>query len=132
MLSKSNPIQIIQIVRCLFVILIITNSYGQNTTYNQFWNEIQFNQTISEKWSTEIDVATSYSSTESSPNIFEQNTQKSLRGWGHYYLNPRWKLSSFLAYYNNKDFFAQLKEKGAVMTDEEIEELQDRGYSLEP
>ncbi|MEO4006504.1 MULTISPECIES: hypothetical protein [unclassified Flavobacterium] len=36
-----------------------------------------------------------------------------------------------MAYYNNKDFFAQLKEKGAVMTDEEIEELQDRGYSLE-
>lgn len=37
-----------------------------------------------------------------------------------------------MAYYNNKDFFAQLKEKGATMTDAEVEELQERGYSLEP
>lgn len=37
-----------------------------------------------------------------------------------------------MAYYNSKDFFAQLKEKGAAMTDDEIEELQDRGYALEP
>jgi hypothetical protein len=37
-----------------------------------------------------------------------------------------------MAYYNSKDFFAQLKEKGASMTTAEIEELQKRGYPLEP
>lgn len=37
-----------------------------------------------------------------------------------------------MAYYNSKDFFAQLKEKGATMTTAEIEELQKRGYPLQP
>ncbi len=102
MLSKSNPIQILKIVRCLFIILMITNSYGQNTTYGQFWNEIQFNQTLNKKWSTEIDLATTHSSTESSSNIFENTIQRSLRGWAHYY-SPKWKFSTFLAYYSNRD-----------------------------
>lgn len=88
----------------ILVMLLITSiSCGQTIHYNQFWGEVQFNRTINEKWSTELNLGTSYSSTESSPNIFEQNTQRSFRGWGHYYLNPRWKLSSFIAYYNNKD-----------------------------
>ena len=89
---------------CLFVIMLITNSsYGQTTTYGQSWNEVQFNRTINEKWSTELNIGSSYSSTATSSNIFEQNTQKSFRGWGHYYLNPRWKLSTFIAYFDNKD-----------------------------
>ena len=85
------------------VFLTATINYGQTTKYNQFWGEVQFNRTLSEKWSTELNIGTSYSSTESSPNIFDQNTQRSLRGWAHYYLSPRWKLSSFVAFYNNKD-----------------------------
>lgn len=85
------------------VLLTATINYGQTTKYNQFWGEVQFNRTLSEKWSTELNIGTSYSSTESSPNLFNQNTQRSLRGWAHYYLSPRWKLSSFVAYYNNKD-----------------------------
>lgn len=85
------------------VFLTATINYGQTTKYNQFWGEVQFNRTLSEKWSTELNLGTSYSSTESSPNIFDQNTQRSLRGWAHYYLSPRWKLSSFVAFYNNKD-----------------------------
>jgi len=89
---------------CWFVVLLITNlSYGQTTTYGQSWNEIQFNRTINEKWSTEFDLGSSYSSTATSSNIFQQNIQKSFRGWGHYYLTPRWKLSTFVAYYDNKD-----------------------------
>lgn len=103
MLSKSNSKFTITIVRCLFVILYITNSYGQNTTYNQFWNEIQFNQTLSKKWATEIDFATTYSSTASSPNLFENTIQRSVRGWGHYYFSSRWKFSAFIAYFNNRD-----------------------------
>ncbi|MEG2101532.1 MAG: DUF2490 domain-containing protein [Flavobacterium sp.] len=85
------------------VLFTATINYGQTTKYNQFWGEVQFNRTLSEKWSTELNLGTSYSSTESSPNIFDQNTQRSLRGWAHYYLSPRWKLSSFVAFYNNKD-----------------------------
>lgn len=103
MLSKSNPNQIITIIRCLFVVLMITNSYGQNTTYNQFWNEFQFNQTLSKKWSTEIDFGAAYSSTASSSNLFENTIQRSVRGWAHYYYSPRWKLSTFVAHYNNRD-----------------------------
>lgn len=64
----------------ILVILLITSiNYGQTTTYNQFWNEIQFTRTISEKWSTELNLAATYSSTESSSNIFQQNTQRSVR-----------------------------------------------------
>ena len=85
------------------VLFTATINYGQTTKYNQFWGEVQFNRTLSEKWSTELNIGTSYSSTESSPNIFDENTQRSLRGWAHYYLSPRWKLSSFVAFYNNKD-----------------------------
>jgi len=88
----------------ILVILLITSiNYGQTTTYNQFWNEIQFNRTINEKWSAELNLGAVYSSTESSSNIFQQNIQRSARVWGHYYFSPRWKFSSFIAYNYNKD-----------------------------
>jgi hypothetical protein len=83
--------------------LIMGIGYSQTKTYGQSWNEIQFNRTINAKWSTEINLGSSYSSTETSSNIFQNNIQRSFRGWGHYYLSPRWKLSTFLAYYDNKD-----------------------------
>jgi len=78
-------------------------SYSQTKTYGQSWNELQFNRTINDKWSTELNLGSSYSSTETSSNIFENNIQRSVRGWGHYYLSPRWKISSFIAYFDNKD-----------------------------
>jgi hypothetical protein len=89
---------------CILAILLIAGiGQAQNKEYGQFWNEIQFNRTINAKWSAELDIAASYSSTESSSNIFQENIQRSFRGWGHYYLSPRWKLSTFVAYFNNKD-----------------------------
>lgn len=89
---------------CILAICIIASkSHAQNKNYGQFWNEIQFNRTINDKWAAELDIAGSYSSTASSANIFQENIQRSVRGWGHYYLSPRWKLSSFVAYFNNKD-----------------------------
>lgn len=101
---KPNLTLLIKKPSSILVTFLVTSiGYGQTIHYNQFWGEVQFNRTINEKWSTELNIGTSYSSTESSPNIFEQNTQRSLRGWGHYYLSPRWKLSSFIAYYSNKD-----------------------------
>ena len=85
------------------IFFIVGISYSQTKSYGQFWNETQFNRTINDKWSAEMDLASSYSSTESSSNIFHKNIQRSFRGWGHYYLSPRWKVSSFIAYFNNKD-----------------------------
>ena len=82
---------------------IVGISYTQTKSYGQFWNQTQFNRAIDDKWSAEFDLASSYSSTESSSNIFHKNIQRSFRGWGHYYLSPRWKLSSFIAYFDNKD-----------------------------
>ncbi|TDO77370.1 uncharacterized protein DUF2490 [Flavobacterium chryseum] len=92
--------------KSFFILALIFTAgvnYGQTKTYGQFWNEVQFNTTINNKWSTEFDLGSSYSSTESTSNIFQNNIQRSLRGWGHYYLSLRWKLSTFLAYYGNKD-----------------------------
>ncbi|MFH7004456.1 DUF2490 domain-containing protein [Flavobacterium bizetiae] len=101
-----NPTQNISIKKTgliLVIILITSINYGQTTTYNQFWNEIQFTRTINEKWSTELNLGAVYSSTESSSNIFQQNIQRSARLWGHYYFSARWKFSTFLAYNYNKD-----------------------------
>jgi len=104
MSSKSaQNISIKKIHSILVIFLIAGISYAQTKNYGQFWNEIKLNSTINKKWSTELDIAASYSSTESSSNIFNKNIQRSFRGWGHYYLSPRWKLSSFIAYFNNKD-----------------------------
>ena len=104
MSSKSTHNSFFYKACCLILISLIKNvGYGQTTTYGQAWNELQFTKTINQKWSTELDLASSYSSTASSSNIFEQNIQKSFRGWGHYYLSPRWKLSTFVAYFDNKD-----------------------------
>jgi len=117
----------------ILVILLITSiNYGQTTTYNQFWNEIQFNTTINEKWSTELNIGATYSSTESSSNIFEQNTQRSVRAWGHYYFSPRWKFSSFLAYNYNKDVpeIGQFKSPEVRFALQSIYYFHKTGYTL--
>lgn len=104
MSSKSTHNILFKKFSFILVIIFVTSiNYGQTTTYNQFWNEIQFTKTLSEKWSTELNLGAAYSSTESSSNIFQQNIQRSARAWGHYYFSPRWKLSTFLAYNYNKD-----------------------------
>ena len=104
MSSKSaQNISIKKLCCTIATFLIMSIGYSQTKTYGQSWNEIQFNRTINNKCSTEINLGSSYSSTETSSNIFQNNIQRSFRGWGHYYLSPRWKLSTFLAYYDNKD-----------------------------
>ncbi|MEN2400251.1 DUF2490 domain-containing protein [Flavobacterium sp. MC2016-06] len=100
--SRIN-LSIKRILTLVSITVLSSFCYGQNTTYNQSWNEIQFTRTLNEKWSTELDLANSYSGTESSSNPFENNVQRSFRLWGNYYLTPRWKTSAFAAYYDNKD-----------------------------
>jgi len=99
--SRIN-LSIKRILTLVSITVLSSFCYGQNTTYNQSWNEIQFTRTLNEKWSTELDLANSYSGTESSSNPFENNVQRSFRLWGNYYLTPRWKTSAFAAYYDNK------------------------------
>jgi hypothetical protein len=73
------------------------------TTYTQFWNEIDLVRAINEKWSGEIDIAGTFSNTPSEDRILKTNIQRNIMAWAHCQISPRWKLSSFLAYYRNKD-----------------------------
>ncbi|KFF05282.1 DUF2490 domain-containing protein [Flavobacterium reichenbachii] len=103
-----QPYSIVDLsIKKLFIILSITvfsnYCYGQNSTYSQFWNEVQFTKMINKKWSAELDLTNSYSSTESSSHMFKNNVQKSFRFWGHYNLSAKWKTSAFIAHYDNKD-----------------------------
>ncbi|SHM63601.1 DUF2490 domain-containing protein [Flavobacterium saccharophilum] len=98
--QKILLIKICCIITAFFVCGMIN---AQSKTYGQSWNELKFNRTINKKWSGELNLGSSYSSTESSSNIFQSNIQQSVAVWAHYYLTPRWKLSTSAAYFNNKD-----------------------------
>jgi hypothetical protein len=93
-----------RIIRLFFVFLLVPcNSKAQTNTYTQFWNEIQLSRTFGDKWASEINVGSTFSSTPSDKSMFSTNIQLTGRIWAHYYFSPRWKFSSFLAYYSNKD-----------------------------
>ena len=73
------------------------------TTYTQFWNEVDLVRAINDRWVAEIDLAATFSNTPSEPRILKTNIQRNIMAWAHCQVSPRWKLSSFLAYYRNKD-----------------------------
>ena len=73
------------------------------TTYTQLWNEVDIVRAFNDKWSAELNLAGTFSSTPSEPRALKTNIQRNITGWAHYQISPRWKLSSFLAYYYNKD-----------------------------
>jgi hypothetical protein len=77
--------------------------FSQNTSYTQFWNEIDLVRAFSDKWAAEIDLAGTYSSTPSESAVLKTIIQRSAVGWVHYFLSARWKFSSYLGYYYNKD-----------------------------
>jgi hypothetical protein len=83
---------------CIFPLLI-----KAQTTYTQIWNEVDLVRAINEKWAGELDLAGTFSNTPSEPRILKTNIQRNFILWAHYQLTPRWKLSSFIAYYRNKD-----------------------------
>jgi hypothetical protein len=76
---------------------------AQNTSYTQLCNELQFARAINDKWAAELFLGGAFSNTPSEPRVLSTNIQRYVFLWGHYYLSPRWKLSSSLAYYYNKD-----------------------------
>ena len=58
---------------------------------------------ISDKVSAELFVGGAFSDTPTEDKILKTNIQRYFFAWAHYYFSPRWKFSSSLAYYYNKD-----------------------------
>jgi hypothetical protein len=73
------------------------------TIYTQIWNEVDLVRAINDKWVAELDLAGTFSNTPSEARILKTNIQRNFMAWAHYQVSPRWKLSSFIAYYRNKD-----------------------------
>lgn len=99
-MQKSQQ-QLISIL--LFAFLFCSSAiYAQTTSYNQFSNEFSDAESIGKKWTLEFNIGQSYTSTPPYNNsMFSKASQFYIRGWAHYYLNPRWKLSYFLALFGN-------------------------------
>jgi hypothetical protein len=76
---------------------------AQNKSYNQLCNEFQFARTLTDKWSLELWLGSTFSSTPNESTVLKTNIQRYVFAWANYYLTPRWKLSSSLAYLYNKD-----------------------------
>jgi len=89
----------------LFLLLLISPStlVAQTTSYNQFSNEFQMARAINDKWAGEAWIGSAFSSTPEENKVFKTNIQRYAFLWGHYYFSSRWKFSSSLAYYYNKD-----------------------------
>jgi hypothetical protein len=96
-----------RMIRITFLLLSVLTCHlsvnAQSEKYTQLWNEFQFSRTINYKWSSEINIGASFSNTPTDNRLLNTNIQRTVRGWAHYYFSPRWKFSSFLAYYHNKD-----------------------------
>lgn len=93
---------------CLLITVILHNSIvtiGQGTTKNtQFWNEFTFTHSLSKtKLALELNLGQTWTSTPEHKSMFATNSQLYARVWLHYYHSARWKFSTFLAYYNNKN-----------------------------
>jgi hypothetical protein len=88
----------------IFLLLIISlRSYTQTNKYSQIANEIQLARAISDKVSAELYVGGAFSDTPTEDKILKTNIQRYFNIWGNYYFSPRWKFSSAIAYYRNKD-----------------------------
>ena len=88
---------------CFFITAFSWPAGSQTTSYNQLCNEIQLARTINDKWAGEIFLGGAFSSTPTESRVLKTNIQRYASVWVHYYLTPRWKLTSSLAYYYNKD-----------------------------
>lgn len=76
---------------------------AQTRSYTQWGNELQFVRAINDKWAAEVYLGGVFSNTPSEPRVLKTNIQRYGAAWVHYFLSPRWKLGSSLAYYHNKD-----------------------------
>jgi len=91
---------------CQLVFLMIIMPFSikaQTTSYNQLSNEYQFGRMINDRWSAEVYFGATFSSTPNESRVLKTNIQRYFMVWAHYFLSPRWKLSSSIAYFYNKD-----------------------------
>lgn len=94
---------ICQTIFISFVFIVFPLIFKAQTKYTQISNEIDLIRAINDRWSAELDLAGTYSNTPSEERILKTNIQRNIIGWVHYQPLPRWKFSSFLAYFRNKD-----------------------------
>lgn len=86
-----------------FVVILSVNVSSQTNSYSQLNNEIRMVRAINDKLAAEIYIGSTFSNTPSNPKVLSTNIKRYLSGWVHYYYSPRWKFSSALAHYYNKD-----------------------------
>lgn len=87
----------------LSLLLSVQALYSQGTLYyRQFWNEFAFTRPLSQKWSLELNLGQTWTGSQTNKSMFSYNSQLYPRLWGHYWLNDRWKLSAFYAWFYNK------------------------------
>jgi hypothetical protein len=87
----------------LLFLILSSGAAAQNTSFNQLANELQFARAINDKWAAETWLGGAFSNTPSDDKVLSTNIQRYFFLWAHYYLSPKWKLSSSFAYYYNKD-----------------------------
>ena len=83
----------------------------EQTNYKQFWNEFNFTRTLKGKWSLELNLGQTWTSSPEQSSMFSYNSQLYARGWVHYHFNARWKFSFFYAYFFNR-YVPEIKQKG--------------------
>jgi hypothetical protein len=103
MTQKPEVIYWVRTVTGVLLWLCSIRTDAQNASYTQLANELQFARAINDKWAAEIWLGGTYSNTPSESRVLETNIQRYGFAWVHYYFSPRWKFSSSLAYYYNKD-----------------------------
>ena len=91
-----------KVILLLFLLFSLT-AKTQTTSYTQLANELQFARAINDKWAAELWLGGTFSNTPSNEKVLSTNIQRYFFVWAHYYLSPKWKLSSSFAYYYNKD-----------------------------
>ena len=106
LLPAFQPLRNTVLGRTSIILLFLILSLGagaQNTSYTQLANELQFARAINDKWAAELWMGGTFSNTPSEDRVLSTNIQRYFFLWAHYYLSPKWKLSSSFAYYYNKD-----------------------------
>lgn len=101
--TDRGGVMIIFLFLFLFIFILSFSVKAQNTSYNQWCNELQFARAINDKWAGELWLGGTFSSTDNESRVFKTNIQRYGFAWVHYYFPPRWKFSSSLAYYYNKN-----------------------------
>jgi hypothetical protein len=114
------------------MIIFQSGASAQTSTYTQLWNEIQFARPINDKWSSEINLGGTFSNTPSDNRLLHTNIQRTARAWAHYYYSPRWKFSSFIAYFHNKNVpdIGQFESNEARLALQGIYYFHKIGYTL--